>query len=113
VPGRLPGQKFPSLALIAAPDFAVQGGDALRAFVGVLSPDGVNRLYAFDAIERTPLVIDVALAVDDLLEPWVRRAALIVPVTLALFASVMAQIVLFRREMRWRQAFEAQLARQA
>ncbi len=83
------------------------------AFVGVLSPDGVNRLYAFDAIERTPLVIDVALAVDDLLEPWVRRAALIVPVTLALFASVMAQIVLFRREMRWRQAFEAQLARQA
>lgn len=83
------------------------------AFVGVLSHDGVNRLYAFDAIERTPLVIDVALAVDDLLEPWVRRAALIVPVTLALFASVMAQIVLFRREMRWRQAFEAQLARQA
>ncbi|CAB3843889.1 hypothetical protein LMG26689_01629 [Achromobacter animicus] len=83
------------------------------AFVGVLSHDGVNRLYAFDAIERTPLVIDVALAVDELLEPWVRRAALIVPITLALFASVMAQIVLFRREMRWRQAFEAQLARQA
>lgn len=83
------------------------------AFVGVLSHDGVNRLYAFDAIERTPLVIDVALAVDDLLAPWVRRALLIVPITLALFASVMAQIVLFRREMRWRQAFEAQLARQA
>jgi len=83
------------------------------AFVGMLSPDGVNRLYVFDAIDGAPLVIDVALAVDDLLEPWVRRVALIVPVTLALFASVLAQIVLFRREMRWRQAFEAQLALRA
>ncbi|WP_313625562.1 sensor domain-containing diguanylate cyclase [Achromobacter sp.] len=83
------------------------------AFVGVLSHDGVNRLYAFDAIDDTPLVIDVALAVDDLLEPWMRRAALIVPVTLALFASVMAQIILFRREMLWRRAFEQQLEKQA
>jgi hypothetical protein len=30
MPGRLPGHQFPSLALIAAPDFGVQGGDALR-----------------------------------------------------------------------------------
>ena len=83
------------------------------SFVGILSHDGVNRLYAFDAIEGTPLVIDVALAVDDLLQPWMRRAALIVPVTLALFMSVMAQIILFRREMRWRRAFEEHLANQA
>lgn len=81
--------------------------------MGVLARDGVNRLYTFDSIEDTPLVIDVALAVDEVLEPWVRRAALIVPVTLALFLSVMAQIVLFRREMRLRRAFEAQLQTQA
>lgn len=87
------------------------GRDA--AFAGILSRDGVNRLYAFDAIDDTPLVIDVALAVDDFLEPWVRRAALVVPVTLALFMSVMAQIVLFRREMRWRLAFEKHLENQA
>ena len=55
----------------------------------------------------------MALAVDDILEPWVRRAALVVPVTLALFLSVMAQIVLFRREMRLRRAFETQLEIQA
>lgn len=83
------------------------------AFVGALSPDGVKRLYTFEPIEDTPLVINVAQAADDILEPWVRRAALVVPVTLALFLSVIAQIVLFRREMRLRCAFEAQLERQA
>ncbi|CAB3710984.1 hypothetical protein LMG3431_05998 [Achromobacter pestifer] len=82
-------------------------------FVGMLAPDGVNRLYTFQSIKGTPLVIGVALAVDEVLEPWVRRVALVVPVTLALFLSVMAQIVLFRREMRLRQAFEAQLQTQA
>ncbi|PPA77024.1 GGDEF domain-containing protein [Achromobacter spanius] len=82
-------------------------------FVGDWAPDGVNRLYTFDTIDKTPLVIDVALSVDDILARWERRAALIVPVTLALFFSVMAQIVLFRREMRWRQAFEQQLRERA
>lgn len=82
-------------------------------FVGVLSPDGINRLYTFDVIEGTPLVINVALAVDDVMEPWVRRAVLIVPVTLALFLSVMAQIVLFRREMRVRGVYEKQIEAQA
>ncbi|MPS78362.1 MAG: diguanylate cyclase [Achromobacter sp.] len=84
-----------------------------NTFVGAWTPDGVNRLYTFNSIENTPLVIDVALAVDDILAPWERRAALIVPVTLALFFSVMAQIVLFRREMRWRRAFEQQLQERA
>ncbi|CAB3715667.1 GGDEF domain-containing protein [Achromobacter marplatensis] len=83
------------------------------AFVGTLSPDGVKRLHTFQKINNTPLVINVALAVDDILAPWVRRAALVVPVTLALFLSVMAQIVLFRREMRLRRAFEMQLEIQA
>lgn len=82
-------------------------------FVGQLTPDGINRLYTFDAIEGTPLVIDVALAVDDVLEPWMRRALLIVPVTLALFLSVMAQIVLFRREMRVRGIYEKQIEARA
>lgn len=83
------------------------------AFVGTLSPDGVKRLHTFARIDNTPLVINVALAVEDILEPWVRRAAFVAPVTLALFLSVMAQIVLFRREMGLRRAFEAQLEMQA
>ena len=82
-------------------------------FVGVLAPDGVKRLYTFDVIEGTPLVIDVALAVDDVMQPWVQRVVLIVPVTLALFLSVMAQIVLFRREMRVRGIYEKQIEAQA
>lgn len=83
------------------------------SFVGVLSPDGVNRLYTFATIEGTPLIVDVAMAVDEVLAPWVRRALLVVPVTAALFLSVVALIVLFRREMSLRQAVEAQLAAQA
>ncbi len=82
-------------------------------FVGVLAPDGINRLYTFGGVPGTPLVVDVAMAVDDVLEPWVRRAMLIIPITLALFASVMAQIVLYRRETRLREAVERQLEREA
>jgi len=59
------------------------------------------------------LIIDVAMAVDEVLEPWVRRAMLIIPVTLALFASVMAQIVLYRRETRLRREVESQLEKEA
>ena len=82
-------------------------------FVGVLAPDGINRLYTFGGVPGTPLVVDLAMAVDDVLEPWVRRAMLIIPITLALFASVMAQIVLYRRETRLREAVERQLEREA
>ena len=82
-------------------------------FVGVLAPDGVNRLYTFGSVPGTPLVVDVAMAVDDVLEPWVRRAMLIIPITLALFASVMAQIVLYRRETRLREAVESRLEKEA
>ncbi|MCI1838128.1 sensor domain-containing diguanylate cyclase [Achromobacter sp. HNDS-1] len=82
-------------------------------FVGVLAPDGVNRLYTFDSVPGAPLIIDVAMAVDEVLEPWVRRAMLIIPVTLALFASVMAQIVLYRRETRLRREVESQLEKEA
>lgn len=82
-------------------------------FVGVLAPDGVNRLYTFDNVPGTPLVIDVAMAVDQVLEPWVRRAMLIIPITIALFASVMAQIALYRRETRLRREVESQLEKEA
>ncbi|CAB5516564.1 hypothetical protein LMG26857_05641 [Achromobacter anxifer] len=83
------------------------------SFVGALSPDGVNRYYTFASIADTPLIIDVALDVDELMEPWDRRALFIIPVTTALLLSVLALIVLFRREMRLRQAVETQLAVQA
>ena len=82
-------------------------------FVGVLAPDGVDRLYTFESVPGTPLVIDVAMAVDEVLEPWVRRAMLIIPITLALFASVMAQIVLYRRETRLRREVESRLEKEA
>ncbi|MGE8690023.1 MAG: diguanylate cyclase [Achromobacter sp.] len=83
------------------------------SFVGVLSPDGVNRLYTFATIAGTPLILDVAMDVDEVLAPWVRRALLVVPVTGALFLSVVALIVLFRREMSLRRAVEARLEAQA
>ena len=70
------------------------------AFVGMLSPDGVRRLYTFDSVEGTPVVVAVALAVDEVLQPWVRRAMLIVPVTIALSAAMLALMLLYRREMR-------------
>lgn len=80
-------------------------------FVGALAPDGVERLYTFDSVPGTPLVIDVAMAVDEVLAPWERRAMLVIPITLALFASVVAQVVLYRRETRLRLEVENRLER--
>ena len=70
------------------------------AFVGMLSPDGVRRLYTFDSVEGTPVVVAVALAVDEVLQPWVRRVMLIVPVTIALSAAMLALMLLYRRVAR-------------
>ena len=66
----------------------------------MLSPDGVRRLYTFDSVEGTPVVVAVALAVDEVLQPWVRRAMLIVPVTIALSAAMLALMLLYRRKWR-------------
>ncbi|WP_241060291.1 sensor domain-containing diguanylate cyclase [Achromobacter xylosoxidans] len=82
-------------------------------FVGALAPDGVDRLYTFDSVPGTPLVIDVAMAVDEVLAPWERRAMLVIPITLALFASVVAQVVLYRRETRLRLEVETRLEKEA
>ena len=83
------------------------------AFVGMLSPDGVRRLYTFDSVEGTPVVVAVALAVDEVLQPWVRRAMLIVPVTIALSAAMLALMLLYRREMARRGEVERKLEAQA
>lgn len=83
------------------------------AFVGMLSPDGVRRLYTFDSVEGTPVVVAVALAVDEVLQPWVRRAMLIVPVTIALSAAMLALMLLYRREMARRGEVERRLEAQA
>ena len=83
------------------------------AFVGMLSPDGVRRLYTFDSVEGTPVVVAVALAVDEVLQPWVRRVMLIVPVTIALSAAMLALMLLYRREMARRGEVERRLEAQA
>ena len=59
------------------------------------------------------MVVAVALAVDEVLQPWVRRAMLIVPVTIALSAAMLALMLLYRREMARRGEVERKLEAQA
>ncbi|MCY1314291.1 hypothetical protein [Achromobacter agilis] len=53
----------------------------------MLSPDGINRLYTFATIEGTPLILDVAMDVDEVLAPWVRRALLVVAADAAIYQA--------------------------
>ena len=61
--------------------------------------DDVNRLYSFRHLANLPLILSVAIAVDDIYASWWRKALGIGSVLLLLFGATMVLCRLFRREM--------------
>ncbi len=77
-------------------------------FLGRAALDGVQRFYTHSRIAGTRLVINVALAVEDIEAGWRQRAWLVGIATLALLAvtAVLAQL----RRQEWRRRVVAELA---
>ncbi|MFC7739063.1 diguanylate cyclase domain-containing protein [Roseomonas sp. GCM10028921] len=82
-------------------------------FVGRAALDGVERLYTFRHIDGLPLVLSVAVSVDDIFEAWRGKGLIVGSVHLTLCVALVWLIVLFRRELLRRARAERQLAAQA
>lgn len=79
--------------------FAKILASANGTFVGTSSFDGVERLYAIQHFANLPLVLSVAVAVDDIYAAWWQKALIIGVVLLLLCGSTVSLCLLFRQEI--------------
>lgn len=79
------------------------------SFLGTAAIDGVERLYAFRAVGRYPLIINVAQSADAILAHWTRSAWMLGSFALMLMVGCVALATLFMRELTLRQQVSARL----
>jgi diguanylate cyclase (GGDEF)-like protein len=80
-------------------------------FVETSVRDGVRRLYTFTRVGDLPLILNVALSVDEVEAGWRAKAMVIGFVVLVLCGLTVVLSLLFGRELRRRAAMQAELAR--
>ncbi|QRM30593.1 sensor domain-containing diguanylate cyclase [Microvirga sp. VF16] len=77
-----------------------------------ISPiDGVRRIISFERLNKYPLVLTVALSVDEIFSAWQRKALVLSLATLALCCAVVGLTYLFQRELKRRTRAETKLRR--
>ena len=87
-------------------DFQREGSGS---FIGTSTRDDVERYYTFTGIGAFPLILNVALSVDEVEAQW-RAKALVISVTgLILCGLTVSLSLLFARELRRRVAVQAEL----
>ncbi len=82
-------------------------------FIGTSRLDGIQRAYTFRHIGNLPLVLSVAMSVDDLYAAWWHKAWGIGLILAVLCVATVALCTLFRRELLLRLAAEAELVEAA
>ncbi|PIK73357.1 GGDEF domain-containing protein, partial [Methylobacterium frigidaeris] len=97
--------------IAGAPTFRRFVGERSGSFVGTSVRDGVERHYAFTQVGDLPLVLNVALATADIEAGWRSKAAVIGGVVLVLCGLTAVLSLSFGRELRRRDAMQAELAR--
>ena len=83
------------------------------SFIATSGIDGTRRAYTFRHIGGLPLILSVAVSVDDLYAPWRYKAWGIGMVLAVLCVATVALCILFRRELLRRLATEADLVEAA
>lgn len=81
------------------------------SFVARSIRDGIERSYAFTRVADLPLVLDVALSTAEIEAAWRGKALIITAVAVMLCGLTVALALLFGRELRRREAMQAELAR--
>jgi diguanylate cyclase (GGDEF)-like protein len=87
----------------------LQGGSG--TFESVSPIDGVRRLISYEKLDRYPLVLTVALSVQEIFAGWQRKALVLSLLTVILCFAVVGLTVLFQRELRRRTRAETKLRR--
>jgi diguanylate cyclase (GGDEF)-like protein len=80
-------------------------------FDSVSPIDGVHRIISFERLDRYPLVLTVALSVDEVFAAWEKKAFVLSLVTLVLCFAVVGLTFLFQRELKRRTRAETKLRR--
>jgi diguanylate cyclase (GGDEF)-like protein len=80
-------------------------------FDSVSPIDGIHRIISFQRLDRYPLVLTVALSVDEIFATWQRKALVLSAVTLVLCCAVVGLTMLFQRELKRRTRAETKLRR--
>lgn len=87
----------------------LQGGSG--TFESVSPIDGIRRLLSFERLDRYPLVLTVALSVDEVFAAWRQKALVLGLVTALLCSAVLGLTFLFQNELRRRTRAESKLRR--
>jgi diguanylate cyclase (GGDEF)-like protein len=85
--------------------------DKSGTFDSVSPIDGVHRIISFGRLEKYPLVLTVALSVDEVFAAWEKKALVLSLVTLVLCCAVVGLTFLFQRELKRRTRAETKLRR--
>ncbi|BCT35290.1 diguanylate cyclase [Pseudomonas protegens] len=95
------------------PNFVRILGEGNGSFSSVSSVDRMHRLYTFSQVGDLPLIVVVALSIDEVFAAWQRTALLISGATGALCIALFWLTWQLCRELRRRQDAEQELARLA
>jgi diguanylate cyclase (GGDEF)-like protein len=85
--------------------------DGSGSFVGTAVRDGVQRLYTHTTVGNLPLILNVALACDEIEADWRPKAFVIGLMVLILCGLTVGLSLLFGRELRQRAVMQTELAR--
>lgn len=80
-------------------------------FESVSPIDGVRRLLSFERLDRYPLVLTVALSVDEIFATWRKKALVLGLITALLCSAVVGLTFLFQSELKRRTRAETKLRR--
>ena len=85
----------------ASPNFRTYVDTGIAQFAGSASDDGIRRVFDFTPVGDLPLVLNVALAENDILAPWrAKRAALAVALGVLCGAAALLWLALARQMRR-------------
>ncbi len=83
--------------------------DSSGTFHSVSPIDGIHRIISYQRLDGFPLVLTVALSVDEVFATWTRKALVLGLMTGLLCCAVVGLTVLFQRELRRRREAERKL----
>ena len=93
-----------------APNFKRFLAEGRGSFVGRTASDGIERHYTFMGVGEFPLLLTVALSIDEVEAEWREKALVISLIVLVLCGLTIGLSLLFGRELRRRTAAQAELA---